>query len=1109
MKKRETIKNKYLYGFILAIVLSLSNQIVNAQEKISLNFANIPLEEAIKKIESSSKYTFFYDANKTDLKQKVSLNATDQSIESVVASMLRTTNLTFEIDNRQIALIAKKTNDVPKKRISGIIKDETGEPVIGVSVAEKGTTNGIITDIDGAYILDVSPQSTITISYVGYITQQIKVGDKANISVILQEDSKLLDEVVVVGYGIQKKANLTGAVSVVKGDDMIKRPVTNAAAMLQSQMPGLRVNQGSGEPGNNGVTFRVRGQGTYSGAGNSPMVLINGVPGDISSLDPNAIESVSVLKDAASAAVYGARAANGVILVTTKSGENKPTSITYSGNLQVSNPTRMIKLVTNSVEYMQLYNEANANSGRSNRYSDDIIDLYRNAGTGSYEYPSYDWLGEYIGTALSHNHNLGITGGSEKMSYNVMMNYSDEEGTMKGFDYQRYNVTVDLQSKITNWIKFGAYVNLKRGDRNQLRQGSNDAFLSLTTQAPTYRPQRADGKWVNKAYGWESPNKNVAALIANDITKKTIDYDVNSQAWITVDIIKGLTWHTKGAVRLTHSREKDWRTTVPLYNFHTGEGMSYLDVGGSGLSVRNDQRFYSNFYTYLKYDFDLLDKAHNFGLQFGYTQESEDYEWSNGYRRDYNFPLPELNAGTTTLQEATGTSESWAIQSLFGRLNYNFKERYLFEGNFRYDGSSRIAPEGRWGVFPSFSFGWRVTEESFIQDLDIKWLNNAKIRASWGQLGNQNIDLYSYYALVKNEANYDYTFDNSSLVSGYTQKAYVNKNLKWETTTVTDVGLDLTLANSLNITFDWYKKKTTDILRRAQVTNLLGLEAPYINDGEMVNTGIELNVQYQNFIKSGKFKNLSYNVGFYLDRYRNKLTKFGAEEISSQSIIKEGIPYNTFYMLDCIGIFADEDEVKNSPKQFNDNTLPGDLKFRDANGDGVIDNKDRVELDGRFPKFEYAVNAGASWKGVDVSLLVSGVEGIKYYVTDWGLYPFRQGSAPTVDYVKNRWTEDNPNNAKYPRLYYDNMGGAKNTRYNSYFLKDASYLRLKNFTVGYTFPKALTQKAKIQQLRVFFSGDNLVTITDYPELDPERGGDGRFLNYPQNKVYAFGLNIQF
>ena len=445
--------------------------------------------------------------------------------------------------------------------------------------------------------------------------------------------------------------------------------------------------------------------------------------------------------------------------------------------------------------------------------------------------------------------------------------------------------------------------------------------------------------------------------------------------------------------------------------------------------------------------------------------------------------------------------------SVFGRFNYNYKERYLFEANMRYDGTSRISSENRWGIFPSFSIGWRLTEEDFVKNLNWSWLNNFKVRASWGQLGNQNIGLYPYQAMIESVNNYP--FDKTNETVAYQQKAYANRDIKWETTTITDVGVDMQVFDGLNVTFDWYKKVTSDILRSSQVSALLGMTAPTVNNGEVQNTGIEVAFNYSNMIQSGIFEGLQYNAGFYFDRSRNKLTQFGAEEIDNYYLRREGLPYNEYYMLECIGIFATEEEIANSPKQFNDNTLPGDLKYKDQNGDNVIDNNDRIPMGGRFPDFEYSVNLGASWKGFDLSLTGQGVDGKKFYTNEWGMYPFRQGSAPTKEYVEGMWTEENPYNAKFPRLYFDDFGGNKNTRPNSYFLQNASYFRLKNLTFGYTLPKQWTDKVKMSRVRIYFSGDNLVTFTKFYGLDPERETDGRAAQYPQNKICSFGVNVEF
>ena len=958
-------------------------------------------------------------------------------------------------------------------KVSGVVTDEAGEPLIGVSVLVKGTTLGNITDLNGRFSLDVPEGSILEISYIGYKTQSIKA-QREPMNIVLKEDAQKLDEVVVVGFGTQKKVNLTGSVSAVTGDDISKRPVANAAILLQGQIPGLRVNQGLGQPGGEGTSFRIRGQGTFSSAGSDPLILINGVPGSMTNLDPSVIESVSVLKDAASAAIYGARAANGVILVTTKQGAvGDKVHISYHGNVGLHTPTKLYDRVTNSVEYMELANLAWKNSGTGKQYTQDQINLYRN-NVGDPQYPNFDWQDYMFRTAVVQTHNLSMAGSTEKTTYNVALNFVDQPGTMRGFKYRKYNATIDLTARITNFIKVGTYANLMYGETEQPRQGQNDAFLSTLSQAPTYMPWLPDDgtgirRWTSSAYSFESHNKNMPAIIGDNAMKRDNNFDINAQLWLEINLAKGLTWYTKGAARLQSNKSKDWRgSTTYTYDYHTGERSSELDKGGLGLSVGDGRRFYTNLYSYLKYDLSLVDNAHNFSLMVGYNQESEKYETLNAYRKDFAFDLPVLNAGGTADWSNSGGEEEWAIQSLFGRFNYDFKERYLFEANMRYDGTSRISDENRWGVFPSFSVAWRATEEEFIKNLNLNWLNNFKLRGSWGQLGNQNIGLYPYQAMISGVDDYPFTKTSDGVIIGYQQTAYANRNIKWETTTITDIGFDLQVFDGLSVTFDWYKKTTDDILRSSQVSSLLGLSAPTVNNGSVENKGIEVALNYANMVKGGTFRGFRYNAGVYFDRSRNKLTEFGAEEIGSYSIKREGLPYDEYYMLECIGVFADQAEINASPKQFNDNTQPGDLKYKDISGpdgkpDGVIDNYDRRTFSGRFPGFEYGINASATWKGFDLSLIGQGVADKKYYTTDWGVQPFMQGSSPNKDYIKHMWTEENPYGAKHPKLYWQDMGGGKNTRPNSYYLKDASFFRLKNVTLGYTLPRVWTEKANISK----------------------------------------------
>ncbi len=1108
---------------MMAVPLA-SPQLVNVE--ISVNRTTVG--EVIRHLAQQTGYEFSYDdALLSRELSGVTLNVQNERIENVLKEVFDGTGITYKIvgnriflkdNNSDNELIKTKSGGVNQegKKITGTIVDAQGIPVIGANVLVEGTTNGSITDMDGKFMIeDVAEGAQLRISYIGYKDQIVSVTSKSDYAITLKEDSQALDELVVVGFGTQKKLNLTGAVTAVSGEEMTRRPVVNTATMLQGQVPGLRVNSATGTPGDESTTFRIRGQGTFSDAGSDPLVLVNGVPGDISHLDPSVIESVSVLKDAASAAIYGARAANGVILVTTKEGadvRDGKAHIAYHGNVGLYTPTRMYDLVTNSAEYMELYNLAQKNSGLGNAYTQEMIDAYRN-GNGSAEYPNFDWLDYMLNTAVVQNHNLSIAGNAGKTTYNVSLNFVNQPGTLRGFDYQKYNATVNLTSQITDFIKIGTYTSLMYGDREQPRQGQEDVLLSTLSQAPTYMPWLPDDgtgetKWTSSAYSFESHNKNMPAIIGTDTKKTFQDFDINAQLWLEVNLAKGLTWHTKGAARLQSGKTKEWGgSDVPVYNYHTGEQAGYLDRGSNGFTVEDTRRFYTNLYTYLKYDVSTADQNHNFSIMAGYNQESEKYETVKAYRKDYAFDLPVINAGSQANWSNEGAEEEWAIMSVFGRFNYNYKERYLFEANMRYDGTSRISSENRWGIFPSFSIGWRLTEEDFVKNLNWSWLNNFKVRASWGQLGNQNIGLYPYQAMIESVNNYP--FDKTNETVAYQQKAYANRDIKWETTTITDVGVDMQVFDGLNVTFDWYKKVTSDILRSSQVSALLGMTAPTVNNGEVQNTGIEVAFNYSNMIQSGIFEGLQYNAGFYFDRSRNKLTQFGAEEIDNYYLRREGLPYNEYYMLECIGIFATEEEIANSPKQFNDNTLPGDLKYKDQNGDNVIDNNDRIPMGGRFPDFEYSVNLGASWKGFDLSLTGQGVDGKKFYTNEWGMYPFRQGSAPTKEYVEGMWTEENPYNAKFPRLYFDDFGGNKNTRPNSYFLQNASYFRLKNLTFGYTLPKQWTDKVKMSRVRIYFSGDNLVTFTKFYGLDPERETDGRAAQYPQNKICSFGVNVEF
>ena len=1115
------MRNTALALFIF-VGTAVASESYSQTMKVTVVGNNLTTGTVISEIEKQTDYLFVYKEKEINLNRQVNVNAQNETVASVLNKLFESTDVYYAMEGSNIMLMKRSASlqrPQSDNKIRGVVKDANGEPVIGASIVAKGKTTGTITDMNGQFVLDVPSNSIIKVTCIGYLPQDIKIQNKKELNIILREDTRALEEVVVVGYGAQKKVNLTGAVTAVSGAEMIKRPVANAENMLQGQIPGLSVVQKSGQPGSDDASFRIRGQGTYSNAGSDPLVLINGVPGSLATLDPNIIESVSVLKDAASASIYGSRAANGVILVTTKKGSlssaGKKFSAQYSGNLSIYTPTRMIETITNSAEYMELFNLAKKNSQRAGLYDTADIEKYRKA-NGSDLYPNFDWVDYMFNPAVAQTHNISLSGNATNTTYNISLNITDQPGTMRGFDYQKYNFSVDLNSEITKWLKIGTYISANYSQKSEPRNGAQDAFLCTLAQAPTSKPWIPDDgtgitKYAFSAFpNIEQSNKNMLAMVDNDITARRNAYDMNGQFYVEISPIRGLKWFTKIAGRLYDNRLKDWSgTKVPLYNYQTGAFVRDMDLGGGfipGLQIKDEQTKYTNLYSFIEYQFPFLPSAHSAKVMIGYNQEKNIYDYLMAKRRDYQFNLHELNAGSEENMENEGKKEEWAIMSGFFRLNYDYKGIYLFEANARYDGTSRIASGSRWGWFPSFSVGYRVTEENYMKKLHWTWLSNLKLRGSWGQLGNQNIGVYPYQALV--ELTDNYPFDNSTITQGVAQTTYVNRNLKWEKTTIADIGADITLFDRLNIVFDWYHKKTTDILREAQVSDFIGLKAPTINDGEMINKGFELSVNWNDYIREGFFKGLQYNAGFYVDRTRNELSKFGTDEKKSNTILKEGIPYDSWYMLEAIGIFANQAEIDAAPKQFEDNTCPGDIRYRDVDGNGVIDYDDRVIIDGRFPKFEYSFNLGASWKGFDLSMMFQGVEGKKNYVgTGAGVVPFAQGSIITRDYVDGMWTEEHPENASHPRLYFGNMGGTRNTRANSYFLRNTSYLRLKNLTFGYTFPVLWTKKAAIERLRLFLSGDNLLTFTAYKGLDPENGG--AFLTYPQNKIFSFGINVEF
>jgi TonB-linked SusC/RagA family outer membrane protein len=756
---------------------------------------------------------------------------------------------------------------------------------------------------------------------------------------------------------------------------------------------------------------------------------------------------------------------------------------------------------------MELWNEANERSGKTKYFSQEEIDAFRNHPNDPVIYPIFDWVDYMFKTAFVQNHHLSVSGGNEKTTFNLSVGYLDQSGIVPLYDFKRYNMLLSVDTKVTDWLTVGGNMQGMKKDITQDVQGTHtEAYFIMHCYAPgpNYTPTMTlpDGstgyvaRYSANIAEWTV--RNPMAIIAQGKNVRN-NYTVRPQLYADVKLAEGLHWYTKGAADFDYLFRKNHEHAVDNYYFNDGSWAHNGSVWNLGVRDNMYTTLLTTLYSTLNYQ-KTFRNEHNLSAMAGYNQESSYYRELAGSRT--YFPtddMAELNGGSSLNQSTSGTANEWAIQSLFGRLAYDFKGKYLFEANARYDGTSRIAPDTRWGLFPSLSAGWRISEEAFLKNVDR--LDNLKFRGSWGKLGNQEVGLYPYQDVLSTTS---YPF--GGLESGVRLTRLVDKTLQWETTTATDFGLDLSIKNGLfSLTVDWYRKLTDGILYSIPIPASVGLSAPTVNGGQMKNIGWDFELGHANRIGE-----VQYNVAFNLSTYKNEVMKIISPSYGNTTV-QEGLPYNSYYMIEWIGIFQNQAEIDNGPLHpFN--PKPGDLKFKDQNNDGVINADDRVVVDGMFPKFYYGGGIDVSWKNLDISLFFQGIEGVKNYVggmyAAWGYTPFVQGSPPTMDLVKNRWTGEGSTN-KYPAIYqqlYQPVNGTAST----YYLLDASYLRLKNLRVGYSFPSRTVQKIGLKGLQVYFSGDNVFTLSSYPGSDPERSSlTSAYSVYPQLTTYAFGLKVKF
>lgn len=1098
LKKILTIMRITIIMLFAALFQAIAGVSYAQSAKVSIEAQKLTLTDLFSRIEKQSEYLFFYvDADVRNI--RVEIRAHNEDIDRVLSQALQGTSLTYTIDGRNIS-ITRKALSGPQQilHITGTVRDARGEVIPGANIAVKGSTNGVISDVNGTFSIDVSPADILQVSYVGYATQLIPVKGKNILNITLVEDTQFIDEVVVVGYGTQKKANLTGAVASVDSKLIKDRPITSVSAGLQGLLPGVTVTQRSGQPGMDNGTIRIRGIGTFNNA--DPMVIVDGVESSMNHIDPNDIENISVLKDAASAAIYGSKAANGVVLITTKRGKSGKASISYAANFGWQSPTELPEYC-NSADYAILTNEARAYAGKGPMYTDSEIQKFRD-GSDPYNYPNTNWQDLlYVGSGFQQSHNINVTGGDDRIRYMTSVGFQGQEGIIKNADKKQYNVRINIDADPVRNVETSfsiSYNNIAITEpTNPYVGGMAQVFRQVNMISPMVPYKKQDGTYGTIGDG--NP-------IAWQDLKATTDKKRNHM--LAIGSVKYTVWDglsIKG------------QASYNLYTEDSNEFIKDIQYNPNKYHGPNKMNQNDTFENTAMGDI-LLEYKKGFGLHHlnvlaGFHSELYTYKLTKAYRQ--NFPsneLGDINAGATAGAMAEGYSRELAMISWLGRINYDYGGKYLLEANIRYDGSSRFAADNRWGVFPSFSAGWRLSEESFFENArDI--FSNIKVRASWGILGNQTTSVGSeltdieYYPTIPTiNLNASYPMNGTIATGGYTRYAK-NKNLKWEKTTSWDIGVDVSLMDKINLTLDYYQKNTSGILMEVPTPSTFGLERFIDNIGKIRNRGIELSAQYND-----QFGKIGFSFGGNVSYNQNKIMDLGGVDqiIDEKTIKKVGYALNSFYGYRTAGLYRNEEDIRNwaTYKITGQQVMPGDIKYVDMDNSKTIDDKDRVVLDSSDPKISFGFNIGVQYAGFDVLAFFQGAAKVKGYMDIEAIGSINGDDGKPASLWMDRWTPDHPD-ARYPRVCETLSGPSMPSTVSSYWLQNANYLRLKNLQVGYTFPQKWLNKLLISWMRVYYSAQNILTFTRFLKgWDPEAPA-GRGDYYPQTQVHAIGLNLTF
>ncbi|MGI6231933.1 MAG: TonB-dependent receptor [Prevotella sp.] len=1121
--------NNYCKFWVL-LALATSTALPSLAQRVTLKANNLTVAQAIERVQKSAGCSFVYYSSDVNTKKRVNLNLKNASLAEAANQILEGQGLTYTVKGKTVVVRRSNASErqqsrqqsQQKRQTKGHVVDINGEPIIGATVMQKGTQNGTVTDIDGNFSLNVPEGSSLVISYVGFTDCEVKAGQDLNIT--MHENTEALDEVVVVGYGTMKRSDMTGAISSVNTEDLARRTTTNPAEALQGKVAGVNVLKSGGNAGA-GVSIKIRGIKTFGD--NEPLYIIDGFPGDINAVNPQDIESMEILKDGAAAAIYGSVAANGVVLVTTKNGKKGDMKIDFSTYLSFTSIAKKLEML-NAEEYKSVHKAMYENYNA--QFPDNAVTLpaYITNDTGV----DTDWQDAVERSGLSQSYMISLRGGAEKTLYSISYNHANEKGIFLGNNYRQDNVRMKLHTSKA-FMDFDANMAFKYTDSQQPQYSLKEMYM-ISPLVPIYDSNNEYGFGLTNFDGLPN-NRNIMA--DNYYRKsKSKSYHTDANIAITFNIASWLTFKTSYSYRGEHGRsnyhEPDYVADVKsptLYPFNS-ESSSYWE-----------EQLWDNVL-----NFNKKFGKHSINAMVGSSITSRKYHWNsvgvegktivykveNGQLVSSETEAGFLSHDWTTIDAGeggtySGSGSNWKYNraSFFGRLNYNFDDRYLIQVTVREDGSSKFGSNSRWGCFPSVALGWRISQEKFFPKNSI--INNLKLRASWGQLGNENaLGYYDFLALVSTYNNMYQGYvrgTGGNAWPGSIARGLENRDLKWETTDTKNIGIDFALWNSrLTGSFNYYYNETRDLLITKELAPSTGLASPVLNVGKMRNTGVELELNWNHNI--GEFQ---YTVGFNLSTVSNKVKelsddgqvlygtglKYGTEHFPTQTRV--GKPIGAFYLYQADGLFQSMEEVEsyvNSDGELlQPNAQPGDVRFKDVNGDGSIDEDDKVYSGTGIPKVEANLNFSAAYKGFYFSFILGSGFGNKLYNGNRYFYEGMNSGSNFLKSTLNAWTTTNTD-TDVPRAVYQDPNN--NTRESTRFLEDGDFIRMRQMQLGYTLPAKVSRKIYIDKLRLYISGDNLFTITGYDGVDPEfsrgvlnTGVDN--LIYPFTRSFTVGAQITF